>query len=84
MASFAVIGPYFFEDDKGIAVTVTSDRYTEMLRSFLVPEMGWHSLDLQTFWFQQDRATAHSARNSINALRQMFPEHLISLNGDVQ
>jgi hypothetical protein len=31
VASFGVIGPYFFEDDEGIAVTVTSDRYTKML-----------------------------------------------------
>ena len=35
VASFGVIGPYFFEDEAGRAVTVNSARYTEMLRTFL-------------------------------------------------
>jgi hypothetical protein len=30
-----VIGPYFFEDEAGKAVTANSARYTEMLRTFL-------------------------------------------------
>jgi hypothetical protein len=30
-----VIGPYFFEDEAGRAVTINSARYTEMLRTFL-------------------------------------------------
>jgi hypothetical protein len=79
-----VIGPYFFEDDEGIAVTVTSDRYTKMLWNCLAPQLGWHGLDLQTLWFQQDRATAHTARNSMSVLWQMFPAHVILRNGDVQ
>lgn len=35
VASFGVIGPYFFEDEAGRAVTINSARYTEMLRTFL-------------------------------------------------
>jgi len=38
VASFEVIGPYFFEDKAGRAVTVNSAHYTEMLRTFL--ELG--------------------------------------------
>jgi hypothetical protein len=34
-----VIGPYFFEDEAGRAVKVNSSRYTEMLRTFLEPEL---------------------------------------------
>jgi hypothetical protein len=35
VASFGVIGPCFFEDEAGRAVTVISARYSEMLRTFL-------------------------------------------------
>jgi hypothetical protein len=39
VASFGVISPYFFEDEAGRAVTVNSARYTEMLCTFLEPEL---------------------------------------------
>jgi hypothetical protein len=42
VTSFGVIGPYFFEDEAGRAVTVNSARYTEMLHTFL-------ELELQTW-----------------------------------
>jgi len=35
-------------------------------------------------WFQQDGATAHTARTSMNLLREHFPKRLISLRGDLQ
>jgi len=31
IASFRVLGPYFFEDNEGAAVTVTSERYVAVL-----------------------------------------------------
>ena len=34
-------------------------------------------------WFQQDGATAHTARMSMELLREHFPERLISLRGDL-
>ena len=39
VASFGVIGPCFFEDKAGRAVTVNSARYTEMLCTFLELEL---------------------------------------------
>jgi hypothetical protein len=39
VASFGVIGPSFFEDEAGRSVTVNSAPYTEMLRTFLEPEL---------------------------------------------
>ena len=33
-------------------------------------------------WFQQDGATAHTARDTMQLLREHFPERLISLRGD--
>jgi len=35
-----------------------------------------------TLWFQQDGATAHTAVNSIAALRRLFPQRVISRFGD--
>jgi hypothetical protein len=40
-------------------------------------------MDVADAWFQQDGATAHTARRSIQVLREIFPGKLISLRGDV-
>jgi hypothetical protein len=79
-----LIGPYFFEDNAGAAVMVTPECYVEMLRNFLKPELCRHGIDLHTIWIQQDGATAHTARESMDVLREMFPQHIISWYGDVQ
>jgi len=39
IASFGVLGPYFFEDNEGSAITVTPERYVAMLRNFCEPEL---------------------------------------------
>jgi len=75
---FGVWGPYFFEKE-GVTVTVTSDRYCDMLQNFLRPEVDEVEEDV---WFQQDGATAHTSRRSLSIFREMFPGHLISLRGD--
>lgn len=80
VGSFGVWGPYFFEEG-GVAVTVTADRYVDMLRNFLEPKL--RELDHPNVWFQQDGATAHTARRTMDVLREMFPGHVISLRGDV-
>jgi len=76
-----VTGPYFFEEGDATA-TVTSDRYVEILETFLRPKLD--DVDTEDVWFQQDRATAHTARRPFRVLREMFPAHLISLRGDVE
>jgi hypothetical protein len=40
-------------------------------------------IDVSSVWFQQDGATAHTARASMSVLREMFPQHVISRVGDV-
>ena len=40
-------------------------------------------MDVADAWFQQDGATACTARRSMQALWEMFPGKLISLCGDV-
>jgi len=83
IASFGVLGPYFFEDNAGAAVTVTSERYVTMLHNFCEPELSRRRIDLSSVWFQQDGATAHIARASMSVLWEMFPQHVISRGGDV-
>ena len=83
ITSFAVLGPYFFEDSEGAAVTVTSERYVAMLRNFCEPELCHRGIDLSSVWFQQDGATAHIARASMSVLREMFPQHVISRGSDI-
>jgi len=77
--SRGVIGPYFFEDEEGKAITVTSQRYTEMINEFLSPNLPPNNGTL----FQQDGATAHTAVISIAALCRLFLQWLISHFGDV-
>ena len=65
-----VIGPYFFENDVGEAVTVNSERYTTMITNFLWPILN--HMDLDDMWFQQDGATCHTANATIDILHERF------------
>ena len=81
MAEFGTWGSYFFEEDN-VTVTVNSDRYCEMLETFLRPKLNMLQ-DMGNVWFQQNGATAHTSRRAMGILREMFPGHLISLRGDI-
>jgi hypothetical protein len=58
ISSSGIIGPYFFEDERERAVTVTGPLYVHMLEDFLGPELARHPVTEETF-FQQDGATRH-------------------------
>jgi hypothetical protein len=70
--SFGLIGPHFFEDERERAVTVTGPRYVHMLENFLGPELARHPAT-EEMCFQQDGATSHTARDSMAAVRNFFP-----------
>ncbi|GFW70716.1 transposable element Tc3 transposase [Trichonephila clavipes] len=76
-----IIGPYFFKNDEGHNVTVNGDRYRAMITSFFIPELNNHNN--QELWFQQDGATCHTARATIDLLKDTFGDHLISRFGPV-
>ncbi|GFW51039.1 hypothetical protein TNCV_3593211 [Trichonephila clavipes] len=59
-----IIGPYFFKNDEGHNITVNGDRYRAMITNFFIPELNNH--DVQELWFQQDGATCHTARATID------------------
>ncbi|GFX97228.1 transposable element Tc1 transposase [Trichonephila clavipes] len=72
-----IIGPYFFKNDDGHNVTVNGDRYRAMITNFFIPELNNH--DVQELWFQQDGATCHTARATIDLLKDTFGDRLISV-----
>ncbi|GFT28582.1 transposable element Tc3 transposase [Trichonephila clavipes] len=76
-----IIGPYFFKNDEGHNVTVNGDRYRAMITNFFIPELSNH--DVQELWFQQDGATCHTARATIDLLKDTFGDRLISRFGPV-
>ncbi|GFV62020.1 uncharacterized protein TNCV_4108231 [Trichonephila clavipes] len=79
--SGGIIGPYFFKNDEGHNVTVDGDRYRAMITNFFIPELNNH--DVQELWFQQDGATCHTARATIDLLKDTFGGRLISRFGPV-
>ncbi|QQP49937.1 Putative DD41D transposase [Caligus rogercresseyi] len=76
-----IIGPFFFKDDRGRNVTVNGERYRAMIHDFFLPQLA--ELNLVNMWFQQDGATCHTARETMNMLKDEFGEQLISRNGPV-
>ncbi|GFW66166.1 transposable element Tc3 transposase [Trichonephila clavipes] len=47
-----------------------------MITNFFIPELNNH--DVQELWFQQDDATCHTARATIDLLKDTFGDRLIS------
>ncbi|GFW04336.1 transposable element Tc3 transposase [Trichonephila clavipes] len=52
-----------------------------MITNFFIPELNNH--DVQKLWFQQDGATCHTARATIDLLKDTLGDHLISRFGPV-
>ena len=77
-----IYGPYFFENAAGASVTINGDRYRTILQGFLFPLLPADKD--YGIWFQQDGATAHTARETLNLLREQFPNRVISKNGDLR
>ncbi|GFW32130.1 putative transposable element [Trichonephila clavipes] len=76
-----IIGPYFFKTDEGHNVTVNGDRYRAMITNFFIPELNNH--DVQELWLEQNGATCHTARATIDLLKDTFGDCLISRFGPV-
>ncbi|GFU32946.1 putative DD41D transposase [Trichonephila clavipes] len=60
---------------------VNGDRYRAMITNFFIPELNNH--DVQELWFQQDGTTCHTARATIDLLKDTFGDRLISRFGPV-
>ena len=71
-----IIGPFFFENEQGEAVTVNGDRYRAMLNEFLFIKI--EKEDIGNIWFKQDGVTCHTAEVTIYVLRSVFKDRIIS------
>ncbi|GFV77668.1 transposable element Tc3 transposase [Trichonephila clavipes] len=60
-------GGILLQNEEGHNVTFNGDRYRAMITNFFIPELNNH--DVQELWFQQDGATCHTARATINLLK---------------
>ncbi|XP_044758934.1 uncharacterized protein LOC123316778 [Coccinella septempunctata] len=79
--SVGIIGPFFFENEAEIAVTVNAERYRAMLNDWFFQDI--EADDLDDVWFPQDGATSHTAHATIDVLRRIFGNRIISRNADV-
>ena len=75
-----IIGPYFFENEAGAAVSVNGLRYRTIINEFLWPEL--EDMDVDDVYFQQDGATCHTSGETFGPIREKFPGRVISRNGD--
>ncbi|KAI4454291.1 transposable element tc3 transposase-like protein [Holotrichia oblita] len=66
-----IIGPIFFEE------TITAANYREILNTFIEQ---LHDDEITTGFFQQDNATAHTVRQTIDYLQQFYDNRLINAN----
>ncbi|GFV76982.1 transposable element Tc3 transposase [Trichonephila clavipes] len=69
------------KNDEGHNVTVNGDRYRAMITNVSIPELNNHNV--QELWFQQDGAKCHTARATIDLLKDTFGDRLISRFGPV-
>ena len=53
-----------------------------MLQNFFTPQLAHFPVNENTL-FQQDGATSHTARMSMNAVKALFPNRVVSRNGDI-
>ena len=71
-----IIGPFFFENEQGEAVTVNGDRYRAVLNKFLFTKIEVEYVG--NIWFQQDGATCNTAEATLEVLRPISEDRIIS------
>ena len=71
IGAFGIVGLRSFENGNEERVTVNSERYvtTCMLEGFVETQLRRLGIDPTALHFQQDGATAHTARNSMAVVR---------------
>ena len=78
-----IIGPIFIEES-GAAVTVTKERYVEVLKTFKSELQTLYPSLMSKFWFQQDGASPHTSNLSRSWLKENFGGRVISLKTDFE
>ena len=70
-----IIGPYFFLNEAGAAVSVNGYRYRTMINKFLWLEL--EDMDVDDVYLQQGCATSHTSGENIVLLRKKFSGRVI-------
>ena len=76
-----IIGPYFFKNDVGEAISVNGELYSTMISDFFWSK--FNDMDVDDMWFQQDSSTCHTVDAMMNFLHERFQGMVISRRGDV-
>ena len=79
--SRGIIGPFFFENKQREAVIVNGDRYRAMLNEVLFTKIEEENIG--NIWFQQEWATCHKAEATLDVLRPILEDRIISRRADV-
>ena len=79
--SRGILGPIFFKNEQGEAVTVNGDRYRAMLNEFLFTKI--EEEDIGNIWFQQDGTTYYPAEATSDIVIPVFEDPIISRRADV-
>ena len=79
--SRGIIEPFFFENVEGEAVIVNDNRYRAMLNEFLFIKIKEE--DIGNIWLQQNGATCHTAETTLDVLRSVFEDRIISRRANV-
>ena len=82
LSKLGIIGPYWFEDDDEHVMIVNTERYFQILRKFWAALGQRRRVVRAEQSFQQDSATPHSSNDSLDWLRQLFLDRLISRRCD--
>ena len=75
-----IIGPFFFKNEQGETVTVNGDCYRTM-NNFLFTKN--EEEDIGNIWLQQDGNMCHTAEATLDVLRRVFQDRIISRRADV-
>ena len=73
-----IIGPFWFADEDENAVTTNQENYRRVVHTFCTNLCRRRNITFSTQWFQQDGATPHTAKDTLEFLRKKFENHLIS------
>lgn len=74
--------PFFFVNEAGNAVSVNVEHYRGIKTVCLWSEI--EGMDLDNFWFQENGATSQASHQTIELLRTIFVNSVLSCFGDVK
>jgi len=76
ISKHGIIGPFWFEDDNERSVTISTERYVQVLGKFCSALSRRRGVVRVLQWFQQDGTTHHTSNESLAWLQQRFPDRL--------